>query len=74
MAWQIFHHYRLDFEYRCSVDCIQFRHLEPHTIDRQNAANRTPDAIGAVLAALRKDADSRPLRIIARMASSSDDF
>ena len=62
-----------DVEHRCAVDGIES--LDDYRATRvlDKAHDRAPNSVGPVLAALSENADKRPVRVVAGMASSSDD-
>ena len=74
LARQKLLHDRLDVEHWRIVDGVQLGDVQDVVLASENAHDGTADAIGAVLAALRKDADLGPGRVVPRMAGAVDDL
>src|SRR5215469_4761632 len=64
----------LDVEHGRAVDGVEAFHFQRMTRNHHDAAHRDADAVGTVLAALREDADLRPVGASARMARAFDDL
>jgi hypothetical protein len=65
-------HDGLDVKHGRSIERIKFRDEKPGAFDPNHATDGAPDAIRAVLAALRKDADRRPVLIVSWMTRPGD--
>ena len=71
---QEFMHDRFDIEDWRSIDGIKTFDIKPIFASLDYSDDRKAEAVGAILPALREDADLRPARIISRMARAADDL
>ena len=67
-------HHRFQVEHGGTVDRIQFTDEQHVGLHANDPANGAADAVGAILAPLRKDTNGRPRRIVARMTCREHDF
>lgn len=65
-------HDGLDVDYGCSVDGVEFGDEEPGAFHPDDTADRAPDAIGPVLATLRKNANAGPVFVVSWVTCADD--
>jgi ubiquinone/menaquinone biosynthesis C-methylase UbiE len=67
-------HDRLDVDHGCALDRVELGDAQATVGAADDAHDRRADAVRAVLATLREDADLRPRGVVARVAAARDDL
>ncbi len=62
--------YRLDVQYRCAVNRIDFTHPQRSAFNTYDLANRASDSVGTILRSLREDSNFGSRFVVPGMARS----